>query len=141
MGHGGGAGGSTDEEEPEAAVAAQKFPRLDRTLWVPDERLMLGNRLARQLLAQTRSLAEQAAQQHRGQRPRLCVITVDGAGSTPTPLGRSHEDGKRRLDLLGVPDASWFDKRAAGVAVGIDVEELSVVPEEGSGGVTTAQLV
>ncbi|CAK0867216.1 unnamed protein product [Prorocentrum cordatum] len=114
-----------------AAVEQARAPILEPTLWAPDARLMLGSRLAPQLLAQARALATRAAARL-GRRPRLCVVTVG-----PAPLGAGHPDAARRLEALGIPDASWFDKPAAGAAVGIDVEELRV-PAEGA---TTAQLV
>ena len=112
-------------------AAAARAPSLEPALWVPDARLMLGSRLAPVLLAQAKAMAARAGARL-GRRPRLCVVTVGVA-----PLGAEHRDGARRLEVVGIPDASWFDKPAAGAAVGIDVEELSV-PVEGA---TTKHLI
>jgi methylenetetrahydrofolate dehydrogenase (NADP+) / methenyltetrahydrofolate cyclohydrolase len=112
-------------------AAAARAPSLEPALWAPDARLMLGSRLAPSLLAQAKAMATRAGARL-GRRPRLCVVTVG-----TEPLGAGHRDGAHRLEVVGIPDASWFDKPAAGAAVGIDVEEVSI-PAEGA---TTEQLV
>jgi len=118
---------SPQEEDPNWK---ESFPVLDEKLWQPDPRLMLGSRLAATMLAETKKLSAASKLKHGGRSPRLCVITVGDE-----PLGGEHVDAKRRLELLGIEGASWFDKTSSGAAVGIDVEELAF-PKD----ITTEQL-
>jgi methylenetetrahydrofolate dehydrogenase (NADP+)/methenyltetrahydrofolate cyclohydrolase len=92
--------------------------RLDTTLWAVDQRLMLGSRLAQAMQSTTRATAADATAKL-GRRPHLCVVMIGDV-----PLGAGHEDAQMRLELLGIPDSSWFDKGAAGESLGIDVTEL-----------------
>jgi len=95
-----------------------RWPRLDRSLWAADPRLMLGSRLAARILPATRKLASEA-QAKLGRRPRLVVVTL---GSLP--LGGTHVEATERLELIGVADGSWFCKPSAGAAAGVQVEEM-----------------
>uniref|UniRef100_A0A7S2H5S5 4a-hydroxytetrahydrobiopterin dehydratase n=1 Tax=Haptolina brevifila TaxID=156173 RepID=A0A7S2H5S5_9EUKA len=108
----------------------ERVPRLDPTLWAPNKKLMLGTGLAHELLQASKALAAEAVVKL-GRSPKLCIISVG-----KTPLGENHPDARRRLELFGVPGASWFDRVASGAAVGVDVEEM-VLPEATS----TAELV
>jgi len=95
-------------------------PLLDSTLWAADSLLMLGTPLASKLLREAKRAAAEALDRH-CRRPTLCVVTVG-----EEPLGATHDDARRRLELIGVPGASWFDKSASARAIGIEVEELHV---------------
>jgi len=68
-------------------------------------------------------LAQNACIKH-GLRPKLVVITIGCE-----PLGKTHPDGQRRLQLFAANDRSWFSKTEAGIAHGIDVHEVDMVAE------------
>jgi len=110
---------------PGLAAPGLAAPRLDRQLWAPEEKLMLGGGLADELYQASKRLSAEAVARL-GRRPRLCVISLGSAA-----LGRDHPDADRRLELLGVPGRSWFDKIGSGAAAGIDVKEIRL-PEETS---------
>jgi 5,10-methylene-tetrahydrofolate dehydrogenase/methenyl tetrahydrofolate cyclohydrolase/pterin-4a-carbinolamine dehydratase len=108
------------------AVDSTSHPKLDSSIWTTDPRLMVGAPLARKILDGVRVKTNTL-----GRKPKLALITI---GSEPE--GGTHSDAVRRLQLFSPQDASWFDKKAAGAAVGIEVEEI-VMPVE----TTTEELL
>jgi len=103
---------------------------LDGSVWAAGERIVDAHPVAREVNLETRRLAREALAKH-GRPPRLVVVTVGSA-----PLGRTHPDGPKRLQLLAPEDASWFSKEKTGRALGVEVLELDL-PESA----TTHELV
>mmetsp|Transcript_145361 Transcript_145361/g.264150 ORF Transcript_145361/g.264150 Transcript_145361/m.264150 type:complete len:1207 (-) Transcript_145361:38-3658(-) len=99
-------------------VASQST--LNATVWGMNSRHIDGHATAHRISEKTSCLAEQSKAKH-GKPPKLVIISAGTAA-----LGRRHPHAQRRLQLFGLPKASWFSMVEMGAIHGVDVLEVDL---------------
>ena len=90
---------------------------LDANIWQPSAQLLPGNKLGSKILEEAK-VAATSFKNSFSRKPSLAVITVG-------ELDR-YQDAKRRLQIYGQQNKSWFSKTSTGEANGFDVKEINL---------------
>lgn len=101
-------------------LGAASQSTLNATVWGKNGRHIDGHATAHRIREKTSCLAQQSKAKH-GKAPKLVIISAGTAA-----LGRRHPDGERRLQLFGLPTASWFSMADMGATHGVDVLEVEL---------------